>query len=169
MKKITTTMFTATVLCLTILVCESPRSTAAAQSPVNSFEIVHFVETKGRITNTRNAFDTSMYTHYAGTGTLTVEIMLYDEGTGLPIPGPCASVGCTFTYGGASRRRKIHFEDLVDFSTRDQFLGVAFITLRGDAPSTFITDIYLVNSREDAWDLSYVLLPLHPLAPGFRR
>lgn len=46
MKKITTTIFTAAVLGLTILVCQSPRSTAAAQSPVNSFEIVHFHDLK---------------------------------------------------------------------------------------------------------------------------
>ena len=170
MKKITTTIFASVVLCLTILVCQSPHTTAAAQSPVNSFEIIHFVETKGRITNTTNAFDTTMYTHYAGTATLTVDILLFDEITGLPIPGPCASNGCSFTYGGTSRnRRTIHFEDLVDFSTKNTFLGVAIIQVRGDVPSTFLTDIYLVNSRLNAFDLSYVLLPLHPLPSGFRR
>ena len=170
MKRITTTILKGTLIALAFVAWQTPNMTASAQTPVSSFEIVHFVETKGRITNTQNAFDTSMYTHYAGTGTLTVNIVLYDERTGLPIPGPCGATGCDFIYGGSgSRRRAIHFEDLCDFTNQNLFLGVAFITLRGDAPSTFIADTYLVNSRLNAFDLSYVLLPLHPLPSGFRR
>gem|GEM_PF-3925190 len=60
-------------------------------------------------------------------------------------------------------------DELCDFTNQNVFLGVAFITIRGDAPSTFIADTYLVNSRQNAFDLSYVLLPLHPLPTGFRR
>jgi hypothetical protein len=169
-KRITTTILKATLLALALVAWPTPNMSASAQTPSSSFEIVHFVETRGRITNTQNAFDTSMYTHYAGTGTLTVNIILYDEGTGLPIPGPCGATGCDFTYGGSGpRRRKIHFEDLCDFTNQNQFLGVAFITLRGDAASTFVADTYLINSRQSAFDLSYVLLPLHPLPSGFRR
>lgn len=170
MKRITTIILKATLIALAFVAWQTPNMTASAQTPVSSFEIVHFAETKGRITDTMNAFDTTMYTHYAGSGTLTVNILLYDEGTGLPIPGPCGDRGCDFTYGGSgSRRRAIHFEDLCDFTKQKLFLGVAFITLRGDAPSTFIADTYLVNSRQNAFDLSYVLLPLHPLPSGFRR
>ncbi|HEV7475536.1 MAG TPA: hypothetical protein VGN90_15890 [Pyrinomonadaceae bacterium] len=170
MKKIMTTIFTSAVLGLTILVCPSARTTAAAQSTSTSYEIIHFVESKGRITNTQNAFDTTMYTHYSGIGKLTVDIQLYDEITGMPIPGRCANGGCTLTYGGGARNRQtIHFEDLVDFSTKNLFVGVAFIQVQGDAPSTFLADVYLVNSRQNPFDLSYVLLPLHPLMPNFRR
>src|SRR3712207_7043253 len=82
---------------LALLAWHSAGTTAGAQNNVKIYEIVHFVETRGRITNTPHAFDTTVYAHYVGTSKLTLDFILYDERTGLPIPGACTSPRrCTF-------------------------------------------------------------------------
>jgi hypothetical protein len=159
----------ALVLAVVFLAWQSPGTSASAQVTPTTFEIIHFAETRGRITNAQNAFDTTIYAHYVGSTKMTVELYLYNERTGLPIPGRCAQSGCRFIFApGSAARQAIHFEDLVDFSAGNVVLGTAYLVVRDDDPSKLLTDIYLVNSRTNAFDLSYVMLPLHRLPAGWR-
>lgn len=158
----------ALVLAAVFLAWQSQGTSASAQTMPNTFELIHFVETKGRITNTQNAFDTTIYAHNAANSQMTIQVFLYEERTGLPAPGPCAQTGCRLVLGPGARRT-ISLEELIDFSQRNLLIGTAiFVVSEGD-PSKLLTDIYLVNSRTNAFDLSYVLLPLHPLPAGWRR
>lgn len=165
------TAFAAAAAALSLLALHSAGTTARAQAAVGISEIVHFAETRGRITNTPNSFDTTIYAHYVGTSKLTLDITLFDERTGLPLPGACAAPRtCTFVFGGgAPARQTIHFEDLVDFSRGNVVLGTAQLRVSGaDDPAKLLMDVYLVNAHSGAFDLSFTLLPLHPVIPFSR-
>ena len=168
----TLTILTVAVFAFALPLPSSQASgaTTAAQA-VNTYAIVHFAETKGRITDSQNSFDTTVYAYYAGGPGINLDIYLFDKATGLPFPaGPRGKCDpCRFTFGGASNRlQTIHFQDYIDFSTRGVALGFAVFQFSGDDPARLPMDIYLSNSHTSAFDLSYALLPLHPL-PGWRR
>lgn len=180
MKKWITLIGLAAALAIGVLALATliPVTNSAAQTSVSrSYVVPHFTEREGRITNTPYSFDSVFYlsvpTSLKG---ITLDIYLFDKSDGLPLRGKDRVVcnPCTRVFGGSSTHRpEIVIENEIQAAggfTRNVYTGQALIIARGSAEDLdrFQIQYWLVNSKQNAFDLSWSALQLQPIPGAWR-
>jgi len=139
----------------------------AGGSSQRTFVVPHVLETSGKVTNTQNTFDTTIFATYtpglAGVGaasSATVDVHLFDRatdqllvsGTGTDVCAPC-----TFALSDATRKHTLAVDDAIGAAggfASGAVSGFGVVNVSGNEPRGVSLAGFVVNSHTSAFDLS---------------
>lgn len=129
-----------------------------------TFVIPHVLEVSGRISDTQNTFDTTLFATYTGglfggpAGDATLELSLYDD-NGDPLTalgGGLVAAPLTFQLDAAHRSLELNFDDLITAAggfDSSVVTGFGVITVTGDADNVNLQG-FIVNAHTGPFDLA---------------
>lgn len=136
----------------------------APTASAKTFILPHVFETRGRVTNTNFAFDTTIENiQNVGAPPATLDMYLFDEGTGQPMAGELAPLPLPLklTVEPDGLKRFVRVEDVFQLvgglpAGTSLKLGYGVVVVGGADPESVNLQGFVVNSHTSPFDLSVI-------------